>query len=182
MKVICRITASTALLMALIGLAQAQTQMPAQAQKQARTSDESAKASRPVDKKMEDKVIISDAWIKATIPGASVSAAYMRIQSPTALKLVKVEGAIAADIQMHDMRMNEGVMEMNTLPSIDIAARQTVELKPGGKHVMLMKVAKPIKSGDKVPLTLTFEGTDKKKITLRINAIAKESAGTPSAH
>ena len=180
MKVFYRITASTTLLMALV--APAQTQTPAQAQKQARTSGESAKASQPVDKKMGNKIVISDAWIKTTIPGATVSAAYMRIQSPTPLKLLKVEGAIAADIQIHDMRMNEGVMEMNALPSIDIAAQQTVELKPGGKHVMLMKVAKPIKNGDKVPLALTFEGTDKKTITLRINAIAKESAGKPSAH
>ena len=176
MKIFYRITAGTALLMALV----APAQTPAQ------TSTKSAKTSQPADKKIadkiENKIVISDAWIKTTIPGASVSAAYMRIQSPVALKLLKVEGAIAADIQIHDMRMNEGVMEMNALPGIDIAAQQTVELKPGGKHVMLMKVAKPIKSGDKVPLTLTFEGIDKKKISLRINAIAKENAGKPSAH
>ena len=127
-------------------------------------------------------VIVSEVWIKTTIPGGSVSAAYMRIQSPVALKLLKVEGSIAGDIQIHDMKMNDGVMEMKALDSVDIPAGQMVELKPGGKHVMLMQLAKPIHKGDKVPLKLVFESADKKKITVHVDATARENAGKAKAH
>ena len=118
---------------------------------------------------------VSNVWVKTTVPGGSVSAAYMHIKSTTALKLVKAESSLAGIVEIHDMKMNGSVMQMKALDSLDIAVGKTVELKPGGTHVMLMKVKEPIRKGDKVPLTLTFEGADKKVTTIKLDAIAREN-------
>lgn len=132
-------------------------------------------------KPVEPPVIVSEVWIKTTIPGTSVSAAYMRIQSPIALSLLRVEAPIAADIQIHDMKLNNGVMEMKALDSVAIPVGQMVELKPGGKHVMLTQLAGPIRNGDKVPLTLIFEDAGKKKISIRVDAVAMAGANAGRA-
>ena len=118
--------------------------------------------------------VVKDAWVKTTVPGAQVSAAYMSIESPTAAKLTKVETPRAGIVELHDMKMKDGVMEMKAEASFAVPAKGALELKPGGKHVMLFKVAEPIKAGDKVPLTLTFEGADKKPLVVKVDAVARE--------
>ena len=118
--------------------------------------------------------VITDAWVKTTIPGGSVSAAYMNIKSATPLQLVKAESPVAGMVEIHDMKMNDGVMEMKALDAVNVPANKLVKLSPGGMHVMLMRVKKPITKGDKVPLTLTFEDEAKKLIVVTLDAIAKE--------
>lgn len=125
---------------------------------------------------------VTDAWVKTTVPGGSVSAAYMRIKAPSALKLTKVETTIAGIVEIHDMKMNEGVMEMKAIDAIDVPANKLVELKPGGLHVMLFKVKKPINKGDKVPLTLTFEDANKKILSSSIEAVAQEKDSKLQSH
>jgi hypothetical protein len=123
---------------------------------------------------------ISDVWVKATLPGASVSAAYMQIQSERAVKLVKVESPAAGLVELHNMNMKDGVMEMKAMDAVDVPAGKQVTLKPGGMHVMMMKVNQPIKAGDKVPLILTFEGADKKPLVVKLDATAREAI--PASH
>lgn len=125
--------------------------------------------------------VVKDAWVKTTIPGAQVSAAYMSIESTTPSKLVKAESPRAGIVELHDMKMKDGVMEMKAEPSFAVPAKGALNLKPGGKHVMLFKVAEPIKAGDKVPLTLTFEGADKKPVVVKVEAVARE-AGAATHH
>lgn len=136
----------------------------------------SAHAEKPLP---PSPVTVTDAWVKITVPGARVSAAYMKLKSTEPVKLIKVEAAIAGIVEIHDMRMNDGVMEMEAMDALNIPANTTVTLKPGGMHVMLLKVNKPIKQGDKVPLTLTFLGKGEKVITAKLLANALEKA--PSA-
>ena len=121
-------------------------------------------------------VTITNAWAKTTVPGGKVSAAYMDIKSTAPVKLVKVETSIAGNVEIHNMSMNDGVMEMKAVDAIEVPANKMVALKPGGYHVMLMMLSKPINKGDNVPLKLTFEGADKKAFTIGVNA----KAGAPS--
>ena len=118
---------------------------------------------------------VSGAWVRTTVPGGSVSAAYMQIKSATAMKLVKAETTFAGLVEIHNMKMNDGVMEMKALDSLAVPAGTLVELKPGGTHVMLMEVKKPITKGDKVPLVLTFESAGKKQVVVKVDAIAQEN-------
>ncbi len=124
-------------------------------------------------------VTISDAWARTTVPGGSVSAAYMQIKSTSPVKLVKVETPIAGNVEIHNMSMKDGVMEMKAVDAIDVPANKMVALKPGGYHVMLMMLAASINKGDSVPLKLTFEGANKKTFTVDVSAKAQEK-GTES--
>lgn len=126
--------------------------------------------------------VISDVWVKATVPGSTVSAAYMQIKSATPLKLVKAASPAAGIVEIHDMKMKDGVMEMKAMDALDVPAGTTVELKPGSVHVMMMKVKKPISKGDKVPLTLTFEGAGSKPVVVTLDAIARESSPSGMMH
>ena len=125
---------------------------------------------------------ISDVWVRATVPGGSVTGAYMQIRSATPLKLVKIDSPAARLIELHESKMTDGVMEMKALDGVDIPAGKRVALKPGGMHVMMMKIAKPIVVGDNVPLTLTFIGADKKTFQIKVNAVAKEKDGGARHH
>lgn len=127
-------------------------------------------------------VIVSDVWAKTTVPGGSVSAAYMHIKSSVPVKLVKAETPISGNVEIHDMKMNDGVMEMKAMDALQVPANKLIELKPGGMHVMLMKLNKPINKGDKVPLKLTFEGTDKKTFTMDVEAKGQEKDSRSHQH
>ena len=126
--------------------------------------------------------IITDAWVKTTVPGGSVSAAYMNIKSATPMKLVNAESSIAGIVEIHDMKMNDGVMEMKALDFVDVGPGKLVKLAPSGMHVMLMEVKKTIAKGDKVPLSLTFENTEKKRIVVSLEAIAREHSADGHKH
>jgi periplasmic copper chaperone A len=123
-------------------------------------------------------VTVTNAWAKTTVPGGKVSAAYMDIKSTAPVKLLKAETAIAGNVEIHNMSMKDGVMEMKAVDAIDVPANKTISLKPGGYHVMLMMLAASINKGDSVPIKLTFEGADKKPFTVDVKAKAQEkSAG-----
>ena len=138
-------------------------------------------ANKPAEK-LSEPVAVYQVWAKTTVPGSAVSAAYMHIKSTKSVKLLKVESAIAGMVEIHSMKMEGGVMEMNAVDAVDIPANQAVELKPGGFHVMLMNVKRPISDGDKVPLTLTFEGADKKPFKINIEAIGQAKAKPSPLH
>ena len=125
---------------------------------------------------------ITHAWVKTTVPGGSVSAAYLSIKSVRPLKLVKAESPVAGLVEIHSMNMKDHVMEMKAVDTVEIPANKLVELKPGGLQVMLMKVGKPINQGDKVPLVLTFEGADKKAVVVKFVATAQEKGAPHQKH
>ena len=127
-------------------------------------------------------VTVANAWAKTTVPGGKVSAAYMDIKSSAPVKLLKAETPIAGNVEIHNMSMNDGVMEMKAVEAIDVPANKTVSLKPGGYHVMLMMLAASINQGDSVPIKLTFEGADKKTFTVDVKAKAKESSSGDHKH
>ena len=74
------------------------------------------------------------------------------------------------------MTMEKDVMKMRAVKGLDLPAGKTVELKPGGYHVMLMDLKQQMKEGDTVPLTLVVEGKDKKRSTIEVKAPVKPLA------
>lgn len=120
------------------------------------------------------EVKVFDVWARTTVPGASVSAAYMHIKSAKPMKLVKAESPVAGMTEIHQMSMKDGVMSMSAVDAVDVPAGKLVDLKPGGLHVMLMQLKQPIKKGDEVPLKLTFEDAAKKTVVLEVKAKAQE--------
>ncbi|MGS0757120.1 copper chaperone PCu(A)C, partial [Roseateles sp. GG27B] len=93
---------------------------------------------------------------------------------------VEVRSAAADVVEVHEMMMEGNVMKMRALDGLDLPAGKTVELKPGSYHVMLMGLKSQVKAGDAVPLTLVFEGKDKKRETVEVKAEARQM-GMPAA-
>lgn len=109
-----------------------------------------------------DGVAIDDAWARATAPGQEVAAAYMTLTSPQDLTLVKAESTSAGSVEIHSMTMNNGVMEMDMLESLPLKANQPYKLAPGGFHLMLFDLKKPLKAGETLPVVLTFKDVNGK--------------------
>jgi len=74
------------------------------------------------------------------------------------------------------MRLENGVMEMRQLESLELPAKQTVKLEPGGLHIMLLDLKNPLKSGDKVPLRLTLQRADRSKTVVEVQAEVRSTA------
>lgn len=102
---------------------------------------------------------VTQAWVRATVPGQPVGAAYMKISSSTDATLIKVETPVAKAVEFHNMRHENGVMQMRALGSVNIAAGTTVDLAPGGMHLMLTDLKKPLIAGETIQLKMTFVGT-----------------------
>lgn len=97
---------------------------------------------------------ISQAWARATAPGQEVGAAYMVLQSATDATLTEVSSEAADSIEIHQMSMNKGVMEMRMLETLPLPAGRAVKLEPGGLHLMLFDLKQPLQAGDQIMLTL----------------------------
>ncbi|MFZ6722480.1 copper chaperone PCu(A)C [Undibacterium sp. Ji49W] len=122
---------------------------------------------------VQAQVAVKEAWARATVVQQKASGAFMQISSVKDAKLVEVRSPVAGIAEMHKMEMSDNIMKMRQVDSIDLPAGKTVELKPGGFHIMLMDLKSQIKDGDIVPLILVVEGKDKKRETLEVKAIAK---------
>ena len=103
------------------------------------------------------EVLVSDAWTRATAPGQSVAGVYFGIRSDTDAVLTGAETAAAGVTELHFMRMEDGVMRMRSLPSVELPAGETVQFKPGGLHVMLFELKQPLKAGEELDLVLIVE-------------------------
>ncbi|WP_416761203.1 copper chaperone PCu(A)C [Roseateles sp. So40a] len=119
------------------------------------------------------QVVVANAWVRATVPQQKSTGAFMQIKSPTDVKLVSVSTPAAGVAEVHEMAMDGDVMRMRPVTALPVSAGKPVELKPGGYHVMLMDLKAPLKTGDAVPLTLVFEGADKSRSTVTVQAPAR---------
>ncbi|ODU99133.1 MAG: hypothetical protein ABT23_14345, partial [Thiobacillus sp. SCN 63-57] len=103
------------------------------------------------------------AWVRATAPGQKVAGAFMEITADRDMELVAGTTPRADHVELHFMRMDDGVMEMRELESIKLPKGETVSLKPGGLHAMLIGLTSQVVAGEKVPMTLTFRDSQGKQ-------------------
>lgn len=105
-------------------------------------------------------VEITDPWCRPTPNGAQAGACYLTVESNVANQLTGVATPLAANAMIHDMSMDGGMMKMGEMSGgLPLAAKQEVELAPGGKHIMLTGLTGPLTEGITVPLTFTFSAT-----------------------
>jgi periplasmic copper chaperone A len=119
------------------------------------------------------QVQVSDAWVRATVPGQPSSGAFMTVTADSDSKLLRVASPVAKDVQIHEMSMKDDVMRMGPVDSITLPAGTPVKLDPDGYHVMLMGLTGQIKEGDQVPLTLTVENATGERQTVEVKAAAR---------
>ncbi len=130
------------------------------------------------------QVTVSDAWIRGTVPGQPSTGAYMRLSSAKDASLVSVSTPVAKVTEIHEMKLEAGVMHMHAVPNVPLPAGRPVEFGPGGYHVMLMELTRPLKDGESVPLTLTVQDATGAKSTVQVKATVRPLAegAPPSSH
>ena len=130
-----------------------------------------AQAAAPV---MAGDLEISHFRAKAMLPGQPVGGGYLSIanRGTAADRLVNVTSPNAGKVEIHTMEIVDDVMTMRPVEGgLEIPAGATVELKPGGAHLMFMAVSEPFKQGATVPVTLEFEKAGKVDLVLPIERL-----------
>jgi copper(I)-binding protein len=112
------------------------------------------------------QVTVKDPWVRATVPAQKATGAFMQITSAQDARLVEARSPVAGVVEVHEMVMEKEVMKMRAMKGLDLPAGKTVELKPGGYHVMLMDLKEQMKEGTTVPVTLVVESKDRKRSTV----------------
>ncbi len=121
-------------------------------------------------------VQVSNAWARPTMPAQPVGAAYVTLTSAANAELVKVGSPVARKVELHTMTMKDGMMEMREIASLPLPAGKAVTLQPGGNHIMLIDLSKPLRVGDHVPLHLTVKQAGGKLVELDADAVVAEKA------
>jgi copper(I)-binding protein len=129
-------------------------------------------------------VEIKEAWARATPGGAQTAAAYVTLVSAAGDRLTGVSTPAAQKADIHSMTMDNGVMKMRQVDGLDLPAGQAVTLKPGGYHIMLTGLAKPLEEGQSFPLTLDFAKAGTREVIVSVEKIgamdpANQAGGTP---
>ncbi len=135
----------------------------------------------PEDKIPEDKSltpVVEQAYIRATIPGTSISSSYMEIenQSDNTISLLSVTSDISPRIEIHQHIMADGMMRMRKLDSIEIEAQGRVKLQPSGLHLMIFDVETPLNSKEQVELTLHFSNNVTVTMEIPVYSPAQEKS------
>jgi periplasmic copper chaperone A len=126
---------------------------------------------------------ISQPWARATPKGAASGAAYMTITNngKTPDKVSCVSSDAAAECQIHSMTMNNGVMQMRPVEGgLEIKPGETVMLKPGGFHMMLVNLKHPLEQGNTMKATLKFDSAGTVDVDYPIAAIGAAAPGVPA--
>lgn len=131
-----------------------------------------------------DPLAFNNAWVRATPPNAKVAGGFVDIRNTgkSADRLISAQSAVAERVEIHEMKMAGDVMQMRQLTDgLVIPAGQSVTLKPGSYHLMLIAPKQAIAEGQKVSITLVFEKAGKR--TLEFTAAKQPPmAGSDAAH
>ena len=117
---------------------------------------------------------ITAAWARATPKGAKVGGGYLTISNTGTApdRFVGGSSDVSRKFELHQMKMENGIMKMRPLPDgIEIKPGQTVTLSPGGQHIMLVGLTRPLKQGDHFKATLDFEKAGKVDVEFSIAGI-----------
>lgn len=125
------------------------------------------------------EVAVADAWARATVPHQQASGAFMTLTATEDTRLVGASSAAAGVTEVHEMKMEGNVMKMRAIEALDLPAGKAVVLSPGGYHLMLMQLPKPLAAGSTIPISLTFEDAGGKRSSLDIQVPVKPLA-TPA--
>jgi copper(I)-binding protein len=127
-------------------------------------------------------VDVRDGWVRQSVPGQSGTGAFMKLTAPTGTKLVGISTPAAGIAEVHEMKMEGDTMKMRELTGgLDLPAGQTVELKPGGYHVMMMDLKGALAKGATVPMTLKFEDAKGVKTALDVTLPVGAPEGADAA-
>jgi periplasmic copper chaperone A len=129
-----------------------------------------------------ESVVVSGAYTRATAPGQQVAAGFMKIDNKgnVADQLLSASSPASGEVQLHEMAMDGNVMKMRQVKDIAVPANGSVELKPGGYHLMFMSLKGPFVAGQTVPVKLKFAKAGEVEVKLPVNAPGAMNSGSGS--
>ncbi len=125
-------------------------------------------------------ITIEAPWARASVLISRPGAAFLKIVNKGAEpdRLIKVESPAARHITIHASTMKDGVMKMAPLHTLEIGAGEHVELKPGDRHLMLMKLHQSLRKGESFPITLQFENAGKVSVIVPVYSLGAKGPGS----
>jgi periplasmic copper chaperone A len=117
----------------------------------------------------ERTLTIQDVWARSESPGQN-SAAYLQISNSgdDADSLTGAESGVAESTEIHEVISHDNVMQMQEVDQVEIPAGETINLEPGGHHVMLFGLTDDLEVGDEIELTLVFEQAGAISVTAEV--------------
>jgi len=124
---------------------------------------------------------IDHPFARATPPGAKVAGVFVAVENTGSQsdRLLSVSTPMAGVAELHQMSVDAGVMRMRGVAALEVRPGETLQLKPGGYHVMLSELRQPLKIGDKFPLTLKFQNAGPVEVSVWVEEMG---AGSSAAH
>ena len=126
---------------------------------------------------------IGHPWSRATPPSAPSAGGYMTLTNKGTEpdRLTAVESQPAGRVEIHEMTMDGSIMRMRQLENgVVLAPGATVELKPGGYHVMFMQLKAPLQKGERVPIVLVFEKAGRIAVDMQVEALGAAGPVAPA--
>ena len=131
---------------------------------------------------LAQQATVSKAWVRGAVAGQNATGAFMEITASADSTLIGVASPVAKSVEIHEMTIDGGVMKMRAVKSVPLPAGKPVEFKPGGYHVMLIGLVKPLNAGDSVPIELTLQAKDHKRSTLNVAAEVRALGAATEEH
>jgi copper(I)-binding protein len=109
-------------------------------------------------------------WSRATPPGAQVGVGYMEIRNKGSEpdRLVAASTPVAKSVEIHVTQREGEVMRMRQVKDFEIPARERITLRPGGSHLMLVDIVRPLKKGERFTMRLRFERAGEMEVELEV--------------
>jgi copper(I)-binding protein len=113
---------------------------------------------------------IREAWIKNLPPSTPVRAGYMNIHNPDqiAVSIVEIRSKAFANVEIHQTIEQDGMMRMDPVPNLKIEAGSSVQLAPGGLHLMMMNPEQPTRPGDIIEILLVLDDGSKQSLKMLV--------------
>jgi len=126
---------------------------------------------------------IDHPYARATAAGQPTGGAYLKLDNQGGDdRLLSASAPVSRSVEMHSMTMDGDVMRMRQVQAIELPAGKTVELKPGGLHIMLVGLKAPLKAGDSFPMKLTFAKAGEVTVGVMVQAASPEPMQHPMPH
>lgn len=113
---------------------------------------------------------IDHPFARATPPGARTGGVFVTIENTGTRtdRLIGASSPVAGVAELHEMSVDAGMMRMRGVAAMDLKPGETLQLKPGGYHVMLGDLKQPLKAGEKFPMTLKFQNAGAIEVSVRV--------------
>ena len=136
-------------------------------------------AALAADSSKTSELTISQAWVRASVPGQTNGAGYLTIANGTGKddRLLSASSAAAGKLEIHEVLSEGGNAKMREVGSVSVPANGSVTFAPGGYHIMFLQLATGFKPATAVPVTLKFEQAGEVSVTFDV----KPATYNPSA-